>query len=175
MNKSNVIVSWSGGKDCCLACYKAMLEGYNVSYLVNTISKEYQRVRFHGTRAKLIQTQAKAIAIPLFQRETSGDNYEFDFKEGVKSLISDGNIHGMVFGDVHLEDGKEWTEKICRELGIRAIQPIWNRRPKEILSDFIDSGFEAYVISCKADLVDEKFIGQRLNKKFFERDIKIRN
>jgi diphthamide synthase (EF-2-diphthine--ammonia ligase) len=28
-----VIVSWSGGKDSCLVCYKAMMAGYEVSYL----------------------------------------------------------------------------------------------------------------------------------------------
>ncbi|MGZ8549972.1 MAG: Dph6-related ATP pyrophosphatase, partial [Chitinophagaceae bacterium] len=48
-----VIVSWSGGKDSCLACYKAMELGYNVSYLLNTISNEYKRVRFHGIKDAL--------------------------------------------------------------------------------------------------------------------------
>ena len=168
MNKQNVIVSWSGGKDSCLACYKAMLEGYNVAYLVNTISKEHQRVRFHGTEARLIQTQAEAIEIPLFQRETSSNNYELDFKEGVRSLISNRNIYGMVFGDIHLEHCREWAEKVCEELGLKVIEPLWHRRSEEILLDFIDGGFEAYVASCQADLIDEKFIGRRLDKIFLE-------
>ena len=166
MNESNVIVSWSGGKDSCLACYKAMLEGYNVSCLVNTISREYRRVRFHGIRDGLIQTQAEAIGTALVQIETSGDNYERDFKEGVKSLISNEDIYGMVFGDIHLENSRGWAEKICRELGIRAIEPLYHKRPEEVLLHFIDSGFEAYVTSCQSDLVDKKFIGRRLDKRF---------
>ena len=168
MNKSNVVVSWSGGKDSCLACYKVMVENYNVVHLVNTISKEYQRVRFHGIKDRLIQVQAEAIGIPLFQIETSGDNYEFDFKESVRNLISNKDIHGMVFGDIHLEHGREWVEKVCGELGIRAIEPLWQRRQEEILSDFINAGFEAYVTSCQADLVDKKFIGRRLDKRFLK-------
>ena len=86
MNKSKAIASWSGGKDSCQACYKAMLEGYDIVYLVNTVSKEYQRVRFHGIKDDVIQAQAKAVGIPIFQKETSGENYESDFKKGVKSL-----------------------------------------------------------------------------------------
>ncbi len=173
MNKSNVVASWSGGKDSCLACYKAILEGYNVAYLVNTISKEYQRVRFHGTEDRLIQAQARAVGIPLFQKETSSDNYELDFKESVRNLISNKDIFGMVFGDIHLEHCREWAEKICGELGIRAIEPLWHRRPEEILSDFINTGFEAYVTSCQADLIDKKYIGRRVDNKFLKDMAKI--
>ena len=145
-----------------------MLEGYNVCYLVNTISEEYKRVRFHGTESRIIQAQAKAIGIPVLQRETSGDNYERDFKEGVRNLISNKNVSAMVFGDIHLQSCLEWVEKICKELGIKAIEPLWQRPTKEILLDFIDNDFEAYVVSCQADLLDKKFIGQKLDRKFLE-------
>src|SRR3972149_6331251 len=30
-----VAVNWSGGKDCCLACYEAVMKGYEVSTLLN--------------------------------------------------------------------------------------------------------------------------------------------
>lgn len=66
------IASWSGGKDSCFACYQAILSGYDISFLANFVSVEYKRVRFHGTEAKLIQLQAKATKIPLFQKETTG-------------------------------------------------------------------------------------------------------
>ena len=65
------IASWSGGKDGCLACYEAMRQGYKVSHLMNFISREFHRVSFHGTEAKLIQLQSQATGIPLLQRETT--------------------------------------------------------------------------------------------------------
>jgi diphthamide synthase (EF-2-diphthine--ammonia ligase) len=67
----NCIASWSGGKDSCLACYKAISYGIDISHLVNFISKEHKRVSFHGTEARLIQLQARAIGIPLLQKETT--------------------------------------------------------------------------------------------------------
>ncbi len=89
------IGSWSGGKDSCFACYRAMCRGYDISYLVNFISKKYKRVSFHGTESKLIQLQAEALGLPLLQKETTGNGYEQEFKEAVRSLIPKG-IKGMI-------------------------------------------------------------------------------
>jgi len=159
------ISSWSGGKDSCFAYYQALSEGYDISHLLNFISKEYQRVSFHGTEARLIQLQAESIGIPLLQKETTWDGYEQEFKDAVKSLIPEG-VTGMVFGDIYLQEHKDWVERVCRELGIEAIEPLWGQDPERILLEFIDSGFEATIISAKSDLFDDKWIGQKVNKEF---------
>jgi len=159
------ISSWSGGKDSCFACYKAICEGYNVSYLLNFISKEYKRVSFHGTEAKLIQLQAEAIGIPLLQKETTWNGYEQEFKDAVKSLIPDG-VTGMVFGDIYLEEHKDWVDRVCGELGIEAIEPLWGQDPERSLLDFIDAGFEATIVSAKSELFDDKWMGQKLDREF---------
>jgi len=159
------ISSWSGGKDSCLACYKAICEGYNVSHLLNFISEEYKRVSFHGTEAKLIQLQAEAIGIPLLQKETTWNGYEQEFKDAVKSLIPDG-VTGMVFGDIYLQEHKDWVERVCRELGIEAIEPLWGQDPERGLIDFIDAGFEATIVSAKSDLFDDKWMGRKIDREF---------
>jgi len=159
------ISSWSGGKDSCFACYKAICAGYNVSHLLNFISKEYKRVSFHGTEAKLIQLQAKTIDIPLLQKETTWNGYEQEFKDAVKSLIPDG-VTGMVFGDIYLPEQKDWVERVCRELGIEVIEPLWGRGPERILLEFIDAGFEAMIVSATSTLFDDKWIGHRVDREF---------
>lgn len=159
------IASWSGGKDSCFACYRAILDGYDVSHLVNFTSKEHKKVSFHGTETKLIQLQAKAIGIPLLQKETTWDSYEEDFKDAVRSLIPTG-IKGMIFGDLYLEEHKEWTERICGELGIESIEPLWGEKLEENLIEFIDLGFEATIVSLNADVLDKKWIGHKVDKEF---------
>lgn len=161
----SVISSWSGGKDSCFACYKAIRKGYKVSRLVNFVSREYRRVSFHGTEDKLIQLQAKAVGIPLLQKETTRDGYEREFKEAIKTLIPDG-VDGMVFGDIYLQEHKDWVDRVCRELGIRAIEPLWGEEPERLLLDFIDAGFEAIVVSAQSDLFDEEWIGREINREF---------
>jgi len=60
-----VFASWSGGKESALATYKAILQGYQVSYLLNFISEDGERSRSHGILAKILDLQAKAIGIPM--------------------------------------------------------------------------------------------------------------
>lgn len=159
------ISSWSGGKDSCFAYYRAIGEGYDISHLLNFISKEYKRVSFHGTEAKLVQLQAEAIGIPLLQKETTGSGYEQEFKDAVKSLIP-GGVTGMVFGDLYLQEQKDWVERVCRDLDIEAIEPLWRHGTEKILLEFIDAGFEATIVSAKAELLDEKWIGHRVDREF---------
>lgn len=181
--------SWSGGKDSCLACYKAIQSGYQISHLVNFISAEYKRVSFHGTPAELIQLQAEAIGIPLLQKEVHPDDYEPAFKEAVnqlrianhelknpKSEISNpkSEIRGMVFGDIYLQEHKQWVERVCKELGIKAIEPLWGMRTEDILDEFIRNGFEAIVVSGKAATqfgaygIDREWIGHKVDEDFIK-------
>lgn len=165
----NVISSWSGGKDSCLACYKAMNEGYQVEYLLNFISKEYKRCCFHGLEAELLNLQANLIGIPIIQKEVSADmeEYEREFKQAV-SEVKAGVITGMVFGDVYLEEHKIWVDRVCKDLEIQPIEPLWGMPPEKVLEDFIDFKFKAVVVSCKAELFDKEFIGRVVDKNFLE-------
>lgn len=159
------ISSWSGGKDSCFAAYLALGQGYKISHLVNFISKEFKRVSFHGTEARLIQLQSQAIGIPLLQKLTTWESYEPEFKEAVRSLLPQG-IKGMVFGDIYLDEHREWVERVCGELGIEAIEPLWEKSTEKIFTDFIDAGFEAIIVSAQTELIDEGWVGQRLDRKF---------
>ena len=162
-----VIASWSGGKDSCFACYKALTEGYEVSYLVNFISREFRRVSFHGTRAHLICRQAEAIGIPLRQYTVAPDMslYEQTFKKAVFSLKRKG-AEGMVFGDIYLQEHRDWVDRVCEELGITPILPLWSMAPHDVLNGFIEAGFEAVIISAKASIFDQKWLGRRIDSSF---------
>ncbi len=161
------IASWSGGKDSCLACYKAILSGYDIRYLVNFVSREYGRVSFHGTETRLIQLQAESIGIRLCQKETTKGCYERQFKEAIRSLIPDG-IEGMVFGDIYMQEHRDWTERVCGEVGIEAVEPLWGRDTEDVLSEFIDAGFQAVIIGAQARVIDAEWIGRRVDKDFIE-------
>jgi uncharacterized protein (TIGR00290 family) len=167
MAEKTYIASWSGGKDSCFACYLALGQGYKISHLVNFISQEFKRVSFHGTEARLIQLQSQSLGIPLLQKETTPDGYEQEFKEAVRSLLPNG-IKGMVFGDIYLDEHREWVERVCGDLGIEAIEPLWNKSTEKIFTDFVDAGFEAVVVSAQARLIDEEWLGRRVDRNFME-------
>ena len=99
------------------------------------------------------------------QKETTGYNYEQKFKETVSTLIPEG-VKGMVFGDIYLQEHKDWVEKVCSELGIKAVEPLWGKDPEKVLVEFIDAGFEAIVVSATSDLFDERWIGRKVDRGF---------
>jgi uncharacterized protein (TIGR00290 family) len=159
--------SWSGGKDSCFACYRAIQRGYKISYLINFISEEYKRVSFHGMEARLIKLQAELAGIQLVQDETTPDGYEQEFKNTVQSLIPQG-IKGMVFGDLYLEEQKQWVERVCGDLGIEAIEPLWKIDTEKTMNDFVNEGFEAVVVSSQKKFIGKEWIGRKVNREFLE-------
>jgi diphthine-ammonia ligase len=161
------LASWSGGKDGCFACYLALAQGYKVSHLVNFISKQYQRVNFHGTEKQLIQLQGEAIGIPVFQRETTPDGYEAKFKEAVRTLLPEG-IEGMVFGDIYNDEHLAWVERVCADLSIEAVEPLWGKSTDDVIDQFLDAGFEAVIVAANASLIDREWLGRGVDRDFID-------
>jgi len=164
---SNVFVSWSGGKESSLACYKAKANGLTPSYLLNMASEDGSRSRTHGLAREVLSLQAEAIGIPLIQRKTSWKEYEDNFKKTVLELKEEG-IEGGVFGDIDLEEHRRWVERVCKEIGIRAHLPLWGKQQRKILEDFINFGFEAIVVAIISDTLDETWLGRKVDHKFLK-------
>src|SRR3990172_1802295 len=139
-----VFISWSGGKDSCLAGYLATVNGWEVRYLANTVTEDGQRSRSHGLPAGVLQVQSQAIGIPLVQQRTSWDNYEVEFKKMLSAFRQEG-IEGGVFGDIDFDEHREWVERVCQEVDITAYLPLWGQNQHRILRDFISLGFKAVV------------------------------
>lgn len=165
MESKVAICSWSGGKDSCLACYKAMQSGYQIKYLLNFISRESRRGCFHGIESDLMKLQADLIGISLVQKETTADmkKYEEEFKEAVLELKAQG-METMVFGDIFLLDHINWVERVCREIGITPVEPLWNKHPEDIVEEFINYGFKAVIVSCQAEKLGREFIGRYIDE-----------
>jgi len=162
---SRVFASWSGGKDCCLACYRATASGLDVRYLANTVTEDGQRSRSHGISAAVIKKQAEALGIPIVQQRTAGDNYEAQFIKMLKIFRQEG-IEGGVFGDIDFNPHREWIERVCAEAGMTPHLPLWGEDQKQLMEEFIDAGFVAVVIAVKADLFGEEVLGQKIDRNF---------
>ena len=155
-----VFASWSGGKDCTLATYKAVSQGHEVSYLLNFISEDGERSSSHGVKSSVLDLQAKAIGIPILQVKTSWESYEENFKKAIKKLKERG-IEGGVFGDIYLAEHREWIERVCSEMGIQAILPLWGSDTANLMAEFIGLGFTSILVATK---LDETFLGKTLNE-----------
>ena len=158
-------VSWSGGKDSCLSCYRAVKNGLNIRYLVNMASEDGKRSRSHGLSNKVLRMQSEAIGIPLVQRQTTWEDYETKFLNMLKTLKQDGITDG-VFGDIDLDEHRQWVEATCAKAAVTPHLPLWMESQDSILEDFYAQGFESIVIATKADLLGKEWLGRKIDLDF---------
>jgi len=91
--------------------------------------------------------------------------YEQRFKRAV-SVLKHRGAQGMVFGDIYLQEHRDWIERICGAMGITPVIPLWGIAPERVLNEFIEAGFEAVVISAKADIFSEEWLGRTIDYGF---------
>jgi diphthine-ammonia ligase len=162
-----VLCSWSGGKESCLACYKAMQEGHELAALLTMLTTTGNYSRSHRLSRDLLVAQSRAMGMTLRQRRASWNTYEREFLRALISLKEEG-IEGGVFGDIFLDEHREWVERVCTKAGIVARLPLWGMKSRDLLHTFIDAGFEAIVVALRNDILDEHWLGKRIDGEFIQ-------
>lgn len=156
--------SWSGGKDSCLACWKAISQGLKVSYLLNFVNKDSTRAMSHGLDHKLIALQAQAMNLPIIQQKVTWKTYEAGFKAALAELRLKG-VTGLITGDIYLQEHKDWIDRVCGEVGIEAVLPLWGLDTAQLLADFIDASFKAIIVSVKTEIFGKEWLGRQVDNK----------
>ncbi|WP_291726355.1 diphthine--ammonia ligase [Bernardetia sp.] len=174
-NKNNLPKAaffWSGGKDSAYCLQKVLQEQkYEVVYLITTLSLPYRRVTMHGIKEELLEKQAQVIGIPLlkfFLSEGTNQEYEAEMNKVLQKLKNEG-IETVIFGDIFLEDLREYRENQLKDTGIKAVFPLWKMDTNFLVNDFIEQGFES-VTCCVSDaFLDESFVGRKIDSSFLDK------
>ncbi len=161
-------VSWSGGKDCMLALYREQQKGdYSFVSLLNMCHEDGQHSRSHGMKNELIQAQAEALGIPLLQKPSTRQQYETNFKAALADLKKQGVSHG-IFGDIYLMAHRDWIDRVCQEMEITPVYPLWENPTTALLQEFIQAGFQTKVVSVREFLLDKSWLGRIIDQSFYE-------
>lgn len=168
----NCTFYWSGGKDSALGLYHILRESeYHISNLLTTLSSSTARITMHGVRQDLLERQAASIGIPLEQvmlpENASMSVYNDVMQRAMASLKAQGITHA-VFGDINLEDLRQYREQQLAQAGMQAVFPLWGRPTDELVREFIRLGFKAVVVSANARLLDASFTGRLLDEAFLQ-------
>ena len=159
--KANLVVSWTGGKDGCLSCYWAMSNGFNVTHLLNF--RDTKKKGSHTINPELLLAQMQATGISSIR--TDFVSYEQEFKKVVQELNkNNAAIEGAVFG--HIQTHDNLVNRICNDLGIKLMMPLWKLDSEQIVSYLVDAGFKAIIVSVKADLLGKEWLGRTIDHKF---------
>src|ERR1043165_2780678 len=135
--RESVVVSWSGGKDSALA-----LDGwgrggeFRVASLLATVAEGLERVQIQNVRRELIERQAEALGLSLrcVQIRKGASNVEYEERlSAALSDFSEAGVRCVVFGDLFLEDIREYRERLLARLGMKGLYPLWGRGTRGLL------------------------------------------
>ncbi|MDH5419520.1 MAG: TIGR00289 family protein [Candidatus Bathyarchaeota archaeon] len=151
----------TGGKDSALALYRALKLGYEVKVLVTMIPQREDSWMFHFPNIHLAGLFAKAVEIPLVKAETVGVR-ETEL-EDLKSLLATLAIEGVVSGAISSRYQKERIDKVCRELNLESIAPLWQVDSMQLLKEIINLNFEVIIVGVYAYGFDQNWLGRKID------------
>jgi uncharacterized protein (TIGR00290 family) len=155
--------SWSGGKDAYLALQRAVAAGGRPAALLCMLEEDGARSRGHGLPLALLEAQATALGVPLVTRAVSWDGYEASFLDALSELRLTG-IEAGVFGDIDLQEHRDWVERICLASGLSCHLPLWREPRKSLVAELIAAGVEAIVVAVDASRLDRSYLGRAVDR-----------
>lgn len=165
-------LNWSSGKDAAYALYRLQQERLvEVEKLVTTINSEVDRVSMHGLRRDLLIQQANKLNLPLHLISLPGELSMADYNKIMERetlfLRSEGFTHS-VFGDILLDDLKEYREQQLQKVDLHGLFPLWKKDTAQLMNDFLSAGFKAITVSVNAKMLNKSFCGRIIDHKFLE-------
>jgi uncharacterized protein (TIGR00290 family) len=163
--KVSALCSFSGGKDSCLALWRAQQQGIDVRTLLVMFEEDGERSRSHAIPLALIRQQAEALKLDLVTRNASWKSYEAVFITTLKELRATGH-ELAVFGDIDLQAHRDWEEKVCAAAGIAPLLPLWHQDRRLLAQEVLDAGFKAIVVCVDSRHLGDEFCGRPYDAAF---------
>ena len=165
----------SGGKDSIYAALIASKE-HEITCLISFKSKKTDSYMFHIPNIELVKLQAEAMNLPLIFMESSGikEKELEDIKKALKMAIKKYQINGVVSGALTSNYQKSRIDKICSELKLSSIAPLWHINPEQYLKDLIKNNFKAIITGIAAEGLTKDFLGKEINNDFIKKIKKLK-
>jgi len=163
-------VLFSGGKDSVYASYLAKQAGDELVCLISIVSENQESYMFHTPNIEKTKRQAEVMNLPLIIQETKGEKEKEleDLREALEKAKQKYSIEGIVTGAIQSVYQKSRIEKICNELNLKCINPLWQKNELEYLQELVDNKFKVMVVGVFAYPLDQKWLGRIIDKDFIK-------
>lgn len=176
MTPRPVLVSWSSGKDSAWALHvlRQQPDRFDVRGVFTTVTPHFDRVSIQATPRRVLQVQAQRLGLPLYEipipYPCPNEAYEaamLKFLEEVRSLPPHQSADTFAFGDLFLQDIREYREANLKGTGFDAIFPVWGLPTDELAQTMLDSGLKAIVTAVSPiSNLDRSFAGRWFDQSF---------
>jgi uncharacterized protein (TIGR00290 family) len=173
MKKNKVLLFWSGGKDSNLALTRLKnSKDFEVVALLTTINSKTNTVKYHGIPETLLIDQAKLLSLPLIRvyhdENISNEDYILSLSNKISSLKKL-DLSGIAFGDIHLNDVKQFKENFCHKLNLEAVFPLWGESESSLLEEYFSTNHQAIITSIDRSKLDNSFLAKLYNQEWLDR------
>jgi uncharacterized protein (TIGR00290 family) len=159
------LLSWSSGKDSAWALHvlRSHHPELDVVGLLTTINERFERVAMHAVRLELLRAQAAATGLPLLEIglpwPCSNEQYESLMTDAMATARASG-ITVMAFGDLFLEDIRQYRVQKLEGTGIRPVFPLWGQPTDQLARAMLDGGLRARLTCVDPRQLAASFAGR---------------
>jgi len=164
MTRIKALLSWSCGKDAAWALHVLRQSpDVEVVGLLTTTNKAFDRVAMHGVREVLLEAQAEAVGLPLWKVPLpwpcTNEAYEGRMAAVCIEARAQG-IEAVAFGDLFLEDVRDYRIQKLAGTGLRPLFPIWNPDTAGLARDMVAAGLRATLVCVDPKVLPAAFAGR---------------
>jgi uncharacterized protein (TIGR00290 family) len=168
VTKPKALIAWSSGKDSAWALHEVRRAGeYDVVGALTTVTETFQRVSMHGVREDILFAQhaaagLRSVIVPI-PYPCPNEIYEARMAAALEDAKHSGVTH-VIFGDLFLEDVRNYRIEKLAGSGITPVFPLWLRPTDELAREMIAAGVETYLVCVDLKQLPKSFAGQRFDK-----------
>ncbi len=160
-----VLLSWSSGKDSAWALHLLRQQRVELADLLTTFNESADRVAMHAVRRELVEAQARAAELPLWPVwlpwPCPNEVYEERMRQAVDRARQEGITH-IAFGDLFLEDIRDYRIRKLAGTGIEPLFPLWGTPADTpaLARTMLAAGLRAVLTCVDPKQLDPRFVGR---------------
>lgn len=160
------LLAWSSGKDSAWTLHVLRTRGVAVSALLTTLNDAAGRVAMHGVRRALLEAQAEAAGVPVWQIPLpwpcTNDDYESRMAGACRRAVAEG-FDTIAFGDLFLRDVRAYREKQLAGSGLQPVFPLWEIPTASLAREMIGGGLRARLSCIDSQALEPRFAGREFD------------
>ncbi|MGH8496690.1 MAG: ATP-binding protein [Gammaproteobacteria bacterium] len=172
MKPRRVLLSWSSGKDSAWTLYVLRQQrDIEIAGLLTTFNEAADRVAMHAVRRALVEQQAAMARLPLWPVALPWPCSNAEYEDRMRPMLHrarEEDVTYVAFGDLYLEDIREYRVRQLAGTGIEPLFPIWASPAEtpDLARRMQASGLRAVVTCVDPAQLAESFLGREFDSDF---------
>jgi len=161
---TKVLLSWSSGKDSAWTLHLLRQNpNLQVVALLTSFNAEANRVAMHAVRRALVETQAERIGTALWAVDLPWPCSNVEYEDRMRTVCQRASAEGITavaFGDLFLQDIRDYRERQLQGTGLEPLFPVWQIPTEQLGRDMIAAGLKAKITCVDPSKLEKRFAGR---------------